>query len=414
MAFNGFVKIINILFFGLRQVQLQTYSTSTIYSTATGDPCTFRGCDQICKLVSGKAVCLCLIGKLQADNKTCTEDFSGPCSINRGGCDQICKEILGKAECSCYSGVLQPDGKTCKQDYNPCLIKNGRCDQLCRTYLGKAVCSCIYGKLQPNGKTCKDDLDFSNPCLFNRGGCNQICKRESGKAICSCYNGMLPPDGKTCKEGILILDEMACIKGGCSQKCSVVFGKAVCSCYNGNLNSDGKTCDKDACTNKGCSHSCYKNQDSIICSCPPELDLQPDELICLKSNKGSSQSIRIISIGVIVCCIIVIICYIINYQRKINSKRTSAQALREMHGLSTDVVVRHFFETQNSDIEQQAPNCHDNLNEDLGVINMGNTNNSAPPYDLVDQHPPPSYESIQFSNSITVFSSNEHPPMYSE
>ncbi|XP_065650162.1 matrilin-2-like isoform X3 [Hydra vulgaris] len=440
MAFTGFVKVINILFFGLHQVQLQTYSTSTKYSASTANPCIFHDCDQMCAIVSGKAECQCLLGKLQADNKTCVIDYN-PCLINRGGCSQLCGLYLGKAVCSCFFGKLQPDGKTCKQDFSdPCFFNRGGCDQICERDSGKAVCSCYFGKLQPDGKTCKED-----PCLFN--GCEQLCSVVSGKAVCSCFAGILEPNNKTCKRdpcefnggceeiclnilgkavcscfaGNLKLDGMSCTKdpcafnGGCSQQCRVVFGKAVCSCYNGKLNSNGKTCDKDPCIKKGCSHNCYKIKDSIMCSCPPGMDLQPNELVCLKSDTGSSQTIGgLKSIGVIICGTIVMICYIINYQRKRKLERTSAQASSDMQGPSTDMVVPHIFETQNSDIEQPALNRHDYLNEDLGVINMANTSNCPPPYDIVDLHPPPSYESTQFSNSLTVISSNERPPMYSE
>ncbi|XP_047127495.1 signal peptide, CUB and EGF-like domain-containing protein 1 isoform X2 [Hydra vulgaris] len=405
MAFNGFVKIINILVFGLRQVQLQTYSTSTIYSTTTADMCTLQDCDQICELVSGKAKCHCIIGKLQADNKTCTEDLSGPCSINRGGCDQICKENLGKVECSCIFGKLQPDGKTCKQYYNPCLTKG--CDQLCKVSLNKAECSCIYGKLQPNGKTCKEEI--SNPCLINHGGCHQICKRESDKAVCSCYSGVLQPDGKTCKENFF---EDPCIfNGGCEEKCVNILGRAVCSCFAGNLNLDRRTCTKDPCAfNGGCSQKCSVVFGKAVCSCYNG-SLNSDGKTC---DKGIFHSNGNIWIGVVICCFLVITCYLIYYQRKSKIKRTSAQASSEMQRPSTDVVALHFFETQNSDVEQPATNCHGNLNEDLGVITIVNSNKSPPSYNLVDLHPPPSYESTQFLNLLNVISSDDPPPMYSE
>ncbi|XP_047127498.1 uncharacterized protein LOC100211250 isoform X1 [Hydra vulgaris] len=212
--------------------------------------------------------------------------------------------------------------------------------------------------------------DFSNPCSINRGGCDQKCESLSSKVICSCYFGKLQPDGKTCK--------------------------------------------KDSCVQKNCSHDCYELLDSVMCSCPPGMDLQPNGLICLNSDTGLFQRNGVLKPIGIICGIIFSICLIINYLRKKKLERTSAEESREMQRPGTDVVVPHTFDTQNSDVGQPAPNRHDYLKEDLGVINMANTNNSSPPYDLEDLHRPLSYESTQCLNSLNVISSNDPPPMYSE
>ncbi|XP_023247772.1 uncharacterized protein LOC106644374 [Copidosoma floridanum] len=250
--------------------------------------CAELGCDQLCRIVAGRAECLCREGYRLEDRK-CIDIDECLANEGRGPCEDTCRNVAGGYFCSCEGlpmATLAPDNHMCQEppattardtgdgvDGSLCNYDNAGCSHTCLASMGRVFCLCPYGfMLEDDWKTCQDVDECAVPDLQTEV-CRWGCINTPGSYRCT-----QPPLHVTAQD--LVWATVAKNKGDCR------FGFEP---------SDNKSCiDVDECSieNGGCSEVCENTEGSYFCACEgDERVLAPDRRSCVGEDSGVTCSL---------------------------------------------------------------------------------------------------------------------------
>ncbi|CAB0028972.1 unnamed protein product [Trichogramma brassicae] len=160
--------------------------------------CAELGCEQLCRIVGGRATCLChegyrLLegGRDCRDIDECSDDEGSGGAAGRGPCEDTCRNTAGGFECGCDGRPgtrLAPDNRTCQRVIEPlesCGPDNAGCSHTCLASMGRVFCLCPDGfVLQDDWKTCQDVDECAVPYLQTEL-CRYGCINTPGSYRCA-------------------------------------------------------------------------------------------------------------------------------------------------------------------------------------------------------------------------------------
>ncbi|XP_011504764.1 PREDICTED: uncharacterized protein LOC105367693 [Ceratosolen solmsi marchali] len=226
--------------------------------------CARLGCEQLCRIVQGRAACLCREG-FRIDGPRCTDINECHGNEGRGPCQDTCRNYPGGFACSCEGrpdAVLAADNRTCQEveqpDTGPCNYENAGCSHTCLASMGRVFCLCPDGfMLEDDWKTCQDVDECAVPDLQTEV-CRYGCVNTPGSYRCDPPQQSLneldevPKRSDDCLVGYEVTSKRNCVdinecamnNGGCNEVCENTEGSYFCACEGDEriLSPDKKTC----------------------------------------------------------------------------------------------------------------------------------------------------------------------------
>ncbi|XP_023315293.1 uncharacterized protein LOC106648523 [Trichogramma pretiosum] len=255
--------------------------------------CAELGCQQLCRIVAGRATCLCHEGyRLLEDGRDCRDidECSEDGAEGRGPCEDTCRNTEGGFECGCDGRPgtrLGPDNRTCQRNepLESCGPDNAGCSHTCLASMGRVFCLCPDGfVLQDDWKTCQDVDECAVPYLQTEL-CRYGCINTPGSYRCA------PPPPLD-----VVHAQMMTMTKQTSSSSSPPAPVAAASPHRGDsscllgyrLGEDRNCLDLDECSidNGGCQEICENTEGSYFCACEgDERVLAPDMKTCVVAEK---------------------------------------------------------------------------------------------------------------------------------
>ncbi|XP_059084978.1 fibrillin-2-like [Tigriopus californicus] len=262
------------------------------------------GCEHLCKLVDGRAVCFCNEGYDIYDVTSCVD--IDECADGNGGCSHSCINKPGTYTCECPKGYSASGGDCL--DINECVANNGHgpCQDTCINKDGGYECTCenLEGtELQEDGHKCSG-VDL---CAENNGGCSHECYTTYGQSFCMCPAGYkLDEDWKTCVD-VNECATMASVRESCANGCENTIGSYRCMeqadlesvesrilCDSGyEFNEESNECvDIDDCSEEPCGANgqCMDKVNAYSCDCNKGFSF--DGTTCVDIDECAEDELR--------------------------------------------------------------------------------------------------------------------------